>query len=356
MADQRIPFYVLPVILILMNLSFLQAQQTPVKMGTTAAGFLEIGVGSAAVGMGDAYATMAEDLSAIYWNPAKVAHLEDFEAMFMHQPWIAGINFNFMAGSIPISGVGVMGIGITMLNSGDIEETTLDYQDGTGSYYDASSMAVSFVFARKMTPNFTVGFGGKYISERISTMKASALAIDLGVHVVTPFFERPESNVQGIQIGMCISNYGSKMKLEGNDSFIAVDPLPDEGGNNDLLEADYRMREYNLPTTFRVGLAYDIFNTDNNRLTIATDAVHPNNNYEYLNTGMQYRLSLWKNLEVKLRGGYKTLFLIDSVQGLSLGFGLKLGVIGDGGIRIDYGFSDMGDLGKINSYTVSMLF
>jgi hypothetical protein len=332
------------------------SQQTPVKMGTTAASFLEIGVGSAAIGMGSAYTTMAEDLSAIYWNPGKLAYLEDYEVMFMHQPWLAGINFNFMGASLPIEGIGVLGLGITRLNSGDIEETTLDYQEGTGSYYDASSIAVSFVFARKMTPNFTVGFAGKYIMERISTMQASSLAVDLGVHVVTPFFERPGSNIQGIQIGMCIANYGGKMKLEGNDTFIAVDPETEEGGNNDLLEANYHMQEYELPTVFRVGVAYDLFNTSTNRITVAADAVHPNNNYEFVNTGVQYRLSLWDKLEIKIRGGYKTLFLVDSVDGLTLGFGMKLMVAGTGNLRIDYAFADMGYFGKINSYTLSLLF
>jgi hypothetical protein len=341
---------------IIMTGQSLIAQDTPLKMGTTAASFLEIGVGSAASSMGNAYTTMAEDLSAIYWNPARLSGLENYEAMFMHQPWLAGISFNFMAGSIPLEGIVVIGLGITMLNSGDIEETTLDYQDGTGSYYDASSMAVSLVFSKQLTPNFSVGFAGKYIMERISTMKASALALDLGVYVVTPFFERSESNVQGIQIGMCIANYGGKMKMEGDDTFIAVDPDINEGGNNDLIEADYRMQEYELPTLFRIGLAYDLFNTAVNRVTLAMDAIHPNNNYEYINSGLQYRLAIWEQLEIKLRGGYKTLFMKESTQGLTLGFGLKLQLAGMGNLLMDYAFSDMGVLGKINSYTLSIIF
>jgi len=353
--QMNICFAILLILSVLPSSTIL-GQDTPLKMGTTAASFLEIGVGSASNGMGNAYTTIAEDLSAIYWNPARVSSLENYEVMFMHQPWLAGISFNFMAGAVPIENIGVIGLGITMLNSGEIEETTLDYQDGTGSSYDASSVAVSLVFSRQLTPTFSVGFAGKYISERISTMKASSLALDLGVYVVTPFFERPTGNVQGIQIGMCIANYGGKMKLEGDDTFIAVDPEINEGGNNDLLEADYRMQEYELPTLFRVGVAYDLLNTPTNRITLAVDALHPNNNYEYMNTGMQYRLSLWEQLEIKLRGGYKTLFLTDSVQGLALGFGLKLQISGSGYLRVDYAFSDMGELGKINSYTVSMIF
>ncbi len=331
-------------------------KDTPVKMGTTAASFLERGVGSASVGMGGAYTTMAEDLSSLYWNPSRLAYLEAPEAMFMIQPWLAGISFNFIGASLPIRNVGVLALGITMLNSGDIEETTLDYQEGTGAFYNTSDMAISFSYARQMSDRFSLGFAGKYISQRIATMKSSALAVDMGVYVVTPFFERPSANVSGLQIGMCISNYGGKMKLSGDDTFIAVDPDIDNGGNNELIEADYRMQEYNLPSVFRVGVAYDLFNTPTNTLTLAADALHPNNNYEYVNAGMQYRLSLWPNLEMKFRGGYKTLFLEESTQGLSLGFGLKMKLYGASSIRIDYAYTDMNELGKVNSYTISMLF
>ena len=43
------------------------------KTGTTAAKFLSIGVGSKAVGMGGAYTSIANDATAMYWNPAGVS-------------------------------------------------------------------------------------------------------------------------------------------------------------------------------------------------------------------------------------------------------------------------------------------
>jgi len=338
------------------TINFVFAKDTPVKIGTTAASFLEIGVGSAAVGMGSAYTTVCEDLSAIYWNPSKLAHLRNIEAMFMHQPWLADINFNFIASALPLPGIGVIGVGITMLNSGDIEETTMDFQEGTGSYFNTSDIAVSLCFARELTDHFSFGFGGKYIMQRIATMQASTLALDMGVHVITPFFARPESNVQGLQIGMCISNYGGKMRLNGDDTYIAVDPDLLNSGNNDLIEADYRMQEYNLPAVFRVGVAYDLFNTSQNRITLAADALHPNNNYEYINAGVQYQLSAVRGLILKFRAGYKTLFLEDSIQGIALGFGFQYKLNNGGGIRFDYAYSDMNELSKVNSYTFSLLF
>ena len=324
-----------------------------VKYGTTAASFLEIGVGSAGVGMGSAYTAIAEDVSAIYWNPAKVASLKRFETMFVHQPWLVGISYKFMGAVLPIQNIGAIGLGITVVNSGDMEETTMDYQEGTGAYFNTTDMAISLTFARQITNRFSFGFSGKYISQRISTMEASALALDFGVHVVTPFFERSGSNISGIQIGMSITNYGQKMRLVGDDTFMAIDQDLLNSGNNDKIPADIRMEEYNLPVTFRIGLAYDMLKTENHRLTLATDAVHPNNYYEVVNTGAQYKVSIGTKFEFDFRGGYKALFAEDSVDGLSLGFGVKLKYSGFN-LGVDYSYSEMGVLGNINTYTVSI--
>jgi len=45
------------------------------KVGTTAAPFLSIEVGSRAIGMGGAFVALANDASALYWNPAGLARM-----------------------------------------------------------------------------------------------------------------------------------------------------------------------------------------------------------------------------------------------------------------------------------------
>ncbi len=132
------------------------------KVGTTAASFLEFGVGSAASGMGNAYTGVSEDVSAIYWNPARIAYLNSIQFMFLHNPWLVGISYNFLGAVIPIENIGVLGFGITILNSGDIEETTMEFQEGTGAYYDATDIAIQFTYARKVVNEFSFGFSGVY--------------------------------------------------------------------------------------------------------------------------------------------------------------------------------------------------
>ena len=146
------------------------------KVGTTAASFLEIWVGSSVIGMGSAYTALSEDVSSLYWNSAKAAYLQNYEAMFMYQPLVAGITFNYLGIVLPVDGIGVFGLSFTILNSGDMEETNMLYQEGTGTLFSATDLSIQLTYDRKVTDFFSFGFSGKYVSQKISTMNASAFA------------------------------------------------------------------------------------------------------------------------------------------------------------------------------------
>ena len=48
-------------------------------VGTTAGQFLRVGLGARAVGLGGAFSALADDVTAIYWNPAGLAQIENRE-------------------------------------------------------------------------------------------------------------------------------------------------------------------------------------------------------------------------------------------------------------------------------------
>ena len=52
--------------------------------GTTTAQFLKLGVGARAIGMGEAYSAIADDPTAIYWNPAGLAAVSEHSVSLMH--------------------------------------------------------------------------------------------------------------------------------------------------------------------------------------------------------------------------------------------------------------------------------
>src|SRR6185312_10499950 len=54
------------------------------NVGTSGAAFLEIAPGARPVGMGQAYTGVADDIDAIYWNPAGLARMAHPELEAMH--------------------------------------------------------------------------------------------------------------------------------------------------------------------------------------------------------------------------------------------------------------------------------
>lgn len=330
--------------------------QKPYRTGTTTANFLEMGMSSAGLAMGDAYVASVSDITGIYWNPAGIAKLEKNEAFFMHQPWVANIN-NFFAGAgIVIDGIGTIGIGVTGVDYGQIGVTTMEYQKGTGEKYSAQDMAVSLSFGRSLTDWFTFGATFKYVSSKIWHSEANAYAVDLGVIVNTHFFSVTGKRKDGLRLGMSISNYGTRMKYDGIDLLFPYDQEENAHGSNERIMGKYELAEWELPLIFRVGLAVDPIVLDNQRLTLSVDALHPNNMSEQVNVGAQYQYSVPGTGTFYLRGGYKALFLEDSIYGTTFGGGVKIWTTPSLGFRFDYSFQNIDVLGYVNSFSVGILF
>jgi len=327
----------------------------PNRVGTTAANFLEIGYGSTGNAMGDAAVCSVSDLSAMYWNPARMAYMKQNEAQFMYQPWIADINTSFTSVGLIIPSLGTFAAGLYQGDYGEMKVTTSQMQDGTGENYTARDLCFNLAFARKLAEWFAFGASGKYISSKIWHCNASALAFDLGMVVDTYFFSPTGNREDGLTIGMSIANYGTKMRYEGMDLMQDIDMYPDESGNYAYSAGNYKTEEWELPLIFRIGAAVHPIVSAAHRLTLEIDALHPNNNSESINLGGQYEMTIPSVGTFYVRGGYKALFMEDSEYGLSFGSGLKYIMMNNLGFRIDYAYRDVGLLGKTHCYTFSFL-
>ncbi|MBN1893750.1 PorV/PorQ family protein [bacterium] len=332
--------------------------QKPYRRGTTSGNFLEFGYGSAGNAMGDAATGLSDDLSAVYWNPSGLALMRQSGILFMMQPWIAGINSAFAAGGLVVPGLGTFGIGLLQVDYGREPVTTLEMQEGTGENYSAADYCISISYARKLAQWFAFGASAKMVSSRIWHCNATAFAMDLGVRVNTDFFSPTGERGDGLSIGMSISNYGTKMKFDGMDLLQPIDPDPYTSGEYDNVEGQYKTQAWELPLLFRIGMAIHPLVNSFSRLTIAADALHPNNNCESVNVGAQYEFNAHAFGTFYLRGGYKALFMSESYYGPSYGIGFiyRMPRANHMAIQVDYAYRDMDLLGSIHSYTFSFLF
>ena len=343
----------------LFNLVLLNAQ-TINRYGTTAANFLEIGVGSRATAMGDAYVAVANDVSSIYWNPAGLSHVSNTSGLFMIQPWLVDIDMLFAGGAFVVPNIGVLGLGITHLDYGEMDVTNLEYQNGTGERFGASDLAASLTFSRKIVSWFSFGTTMKYISSNIWHSSASAFALDLGVLVKTDFFSFTGQEKDGMNIGMSISNYGTRMKYDGIDNYQPIDISEYEEGNYGDVSGQFRTSEWELPLIFRIGVALKPIVTNVINLTVSADALHPNNNAESLNLGAILNNKIPGFGEVSLAMGAKSgmsgIMKDKNDISLTLGVGAKLFYLGNKSLSIDYTYKAMGILGNVQMYTVGLSF
>lgn len=330
------------ILLLIITASLITFGQT--KVGSTAAPFLNIGIGPRAVGMGGAFVATANDVTSLYWNPAGASRIETSEAMFTNLKWFADINYSWAAAMLNLGDMGNVGLSVGYLDYGNIEVTTLAEPKGTGEYYSPYDMSFALTYAYNLTDRFSIGANFKYLNQKIWNTTANGIAVDVGVLFL--------SDIYGLRIGAAITNFGTDMQLDGKDLFVQYDINGQIYGNNDQILAKLNTDSYPLPLTFKVGVAMDVVNIENHKLTLAADAYHPNDNAESLNLGMEYTAFD----VISLRGGYKSLFLDNSEEGLTLGVGLKYDITPTLGLIFDYAYQDFGILDHTQQFAFGIKF
>ena len=314
------------------------------KVGTVAAAFLEIEVGSRAVGMGGAYVAVVDDATAVFWNPAGLARIPNSEVVLVHNNWLVDTSFDFVAVAIPVGNSATFAASITSLSTGDMAVRTVLLPEGTGERFSTNDLSAALSYAVNLTDKFAIGVNAKYISQSVWRMSARGFALDIGTLFKTNFNDIP--------IGMSISNFGTSMRLQRNDTFVNYDEAPNQGGSNDRIPAFKQTESYAWPLLLQIGLAMDHISNENNVVTVAINAAHPNENTEYVNMGVEYAIGD----VLALRMGYKNSFLKDSEEGITAGVGTKLVLNGGIAFTIDYAYQDFGRLSNAQMFSIALEF
>ncbi len=317
---------------------------TITRVGTTAAQFLKLGVGARAISLGGAYVAEANDMSAVYWNPAGFARLSGSHLQLSNTRYLADIQYNFAAFGTSIDRVGSMGLSLLMVDSGDMPVRTEMQPEGTGEQFNTLSFALQLTYARNLSDQFSVGGNVKLVQERIWHSKASSIAFDIGTLFITPY--------KNLRLGASMSNLGPKMRMDGRDILFSEDPSPNTDGTAEIVNAQYRMDGFSMPLIFRIGLAWNALDTGTHRVVVMTDAAHPNDNAEYVNAGAEYA---FRDL-IAFRAGYRNLFEPDTEQGLTAGGSLMVRINRDLATRFDYAYADFGRLTQTHWFTFNLSF
>jgi hypothetical protein len=322
------------------------AGQAVSKAGTTAADFLQIGVGPRALGMGGAFVARVDDASALYWNPAGISHIAGGEAFAAQSSWLAEVTFGYAGVVVDVGMFGKLGASVTLLSIPETLVRTEDRPEGTGEFFAAGDMALAVSYGRPITDRFSIGVTGKYVQQRIWHSSATGFAVDIGTQFRTDF-------AGGLVIGATLFNFGTDMRMTGRNTRTFVDPDPRQEGNNSRIPANYETDWWSMPMNFQIGVSTQPIMTRMHQLTFSLDATHPTSNYESLNAGMEYGFQS----RVFFRGGYNALFLPESEGGASAGFGVHQPLPYAGGlVKLDYAFQMRGRLGGVHVVGLGVTF
>lgn len=188
MGIRRVTFFFT---LIIVNLF-----QTGSGLATKYAGeFLSMGVGARALGMGGAFAAVANDASAVYWNPAGLIQVPQREIAIMHSERFAGIvKYDWLSYVHPHQDearFGTFGISLIRLGVDDIPITTLPDETRDFNPHDNRpyilrrvsdvEYALFLSYARSTSAVLSYGGNVKILRKSVDKYSAWGLGVDVGL-------------------------------------------------------------------------------------------------------------------------------------------------------------------------------
>jgi hypothetical protein len=244
-------------------LFFVSVPFTQAQVGITSVPFLQIEPDSRATGMGNTGVAIADNASAVFWNPAGLAFQRGSQANITHSQWLPKFNadlfYDYLVGRHHVEGVGTFGGHVTYLDLGEQQRTT--NADPTGENlgrFNSYEFSIGFSYGFNLNDNWALGTGVRYIRSSLfegeinnqtrSVSPGSSIGFDLAALYKSDTFEF-SGNDATFNAGLNVSNIGPGLNYT------------DEG------------REDPLPTVLRLGAAFtsDLDREGIHSLTLATD-------------------------------------------------------------------------------------
>jgi hypothetical protein len=310
--------------------------------GKYAGEFMAIGVGARPLGMGGAFVAIANDVTAAYWNPAGLLHLNYPQLSGMYAQQFANIvNYNYGGVAAPMDKKSTLAVSFIRLGVDDIPYTEIPRHDlETGATYNEdgtikrnipfilrtftdAEWAIYLSYAKLVNENFSWGSNIKIVTKQVGDNSAWGLGFDLGfMYRLYPRFVLGV-NFQDITTTLLAWDTGRREAitptLKTGVAYFYDFPLL-AGKIIPALDFDIRFENRRFASQFNIGpvsfdshlgVEYEFKNilalrggiTDVGKFTVGTGIKLPklNIDYAFLNheLGETHRISLTLSLEEK---------------------------------------------------------
>ena len=303
------------------------------RAGTAGFQFLEVPVDPRGAALGGTAVASASDASALFWNPALAARGSQTQLMGAHLRYFADVSMAYVAATQQV-GPFTLGAHVQTLDSGEMRVTDeFSGPGGTGQTFHYLGVVGGVTVSQALTDLFAYGVTAKVAREASADVAMTVPLLDLGVHY--------RVGETGASIGVAIRNFGLNGQADGEIERQTV-----EG----QIVVEDQFEDVVPPTTFMLGMSYDVIRQGDHALSVSGQLTNPNDNAEQLNLGAEY---LWNDL-LALRTGYR--FGVEEATLPSFGFGVVVPGLGERRLRADYAFGRLERLGTTHRIGISAQF
>ena len=318
-----------------------QSGEENTKRAQTGMKFLSASLSPRVAGMGGTGTTLQLQSTALFYNPAGMAQMENFgHAAVGTMQWIADINYNSASVSIrPAEGAyGVIGFTFMQVDYGQLEGTRRAGNDqgyvSTGTF-SPGSWAFGVGYAYPVTDRISVGAKVKYAKQDLGPSVMSADGTTKSKELGTGAYDfgiQYDTDYRGIEVAMSVRNFSP--------------------------EVQYEQQSFELPMELSVGISTDIFEAtdwladpnDQHSFTVMVKGVTPRDFSERMHFGGEYTF-----MDIfSLRTGY-TLPSTNVEEGVNFGAGLQTDISGFE-LGADYSYTTYDVFDGVNRLGVNIGF
>lgn len=271
------------------------------QAGASGAAFLKLSQSVRAASLGGSFVALADDPSAIFYNPAGLQLSGYSRVSFTQTNWLLGSSYSTLCYTRPMGLQDALGLALSYVSFGSIQETTSTSRTGTGRFFTPSSILGVFSWARNL-PWAYLGVSAKFMRQNIDTYQEDGIGFDIGLLSRSP--------IKDIRLGVSILNLG----WSGDKA---------------------------LPQTLLFGLNYETGFGAN----FAGDLRIPRDADLTLHLGAEYKLISF----LTLRGGFNSRRVEGSGGNYSLGLGFNFK-----NMCVDYAYVPYAELGDTHRVGVSL--
>jgi len=189
--------------------------------GGTKSLFNAAGVGARALALGNAFVAVADDPSAVYWNPGGLDFIQKKSATFFYSSLGFGTTYNFVGLAFPTMSIGTFGFGWIRIGTNDV--TRRDDFAVKGSTGDVNANQFLFSYSKQLRKDVSIGLNVKFENQSFAFTGLSDTGVggDLAL-LYRPHFE--SALLRNLSFGVNVQNIVSpKIKLKNVSESAPID-------------------------------------------------------------------------------------------------------------------------------------